>query len=124
MQLRTLHVYQADSVTAWNVRFLTASLAVQIIPDIDERLTLSHIGTPKSHARFLRRKRGTYGPRNLLTMAGALPKAVKPLENMYCCGDSVFPGVGTPAVAASGMWVANTIMPVQAHLEMMRDVKL
>ena len=85
---------------------------------------MSYIGTPKSHARFLHRKNGTYGPKNLLTMAGALPKAVKPLENMYCCGDSVFPGVGTPAVASSGMWVANTIMGVDEHLQMLDNVKL
>lgn len=97
---------------------------MQIIPDIDERLTLSFVGSPKSHARFLRRKHGTYGPKNLLTMAGALPRAVKPLENMYCCGDSVFPGVGTPAVAASGMWVANTIMPLRSHMHIMDDLKL
>lgn len=83
-----------------------------------------YVGTPQSHARFLRRQRGTYGPRNLLTMAGALPKAVKPLENMFCCGDSVFPGVGTPAVAASGMWVANTIMPVTDHEAILSELNM
>ena len=66
-----------------------ASAHVQLIPDIDDRLSRRFIGTPHSHARFLRRKNGTYGPKNLLTMAGALPQAVKPLNNMWCCGDSV-----------------------------------
>jgi phytoene dehydrogenase-like protein len=39
-----------------------------------------------------------------------------------CCGDSTFPGIGLPAVAASGMIVANTLAPVQKHLEMLKDI--
>lgn len=99
-------------------------LVRRIIPDIDERTVTSWVGTPKSHARFLRRAQGAYGPRNLLTMTGALPQAVMPLDNMYCCGDTVFPGVGTPAVAASGMWVANSLVSVPAHWEMLDAVGL
>lgn len=95
---------------------------VQIIPDIDSRVVVSAVGTPATHARFLRRKRGAYGPANLLTMSGALPQAVKPLANVFCCGDSVFPGAGTPAVAANGMWVANTLVPVAAHTKMLDDI--
>jgi phytoene dehydrogenase-like protein len=97
---------------------------LQIIPDIDDRVKLTCIGTPLSHARFLRRKCGTYGPANLLNLTGALPKAVQPLENVWCCGDSVFPGVGTPAVAANGMWVANTLIPVKRHMKMLEDLGL
>eukprot|EP00892_Ulva_mutabilis_P005480 jgi/Ulvmu1/3303/UM153_0015.1 len=94
----------------------------QIIPDIDGRVVMSSVGTPATHARFLRRKRGTYGPANLLTLTGALPQAVKPLGNVFCCGDSVFPGAGTPAVAANGMWVANTLVPVGTHTAMLDDI--
>lgn len=97
---------------------------MQIIPDIDERAKVTCVGTPLSHARFLRRKCGTYGPSNLLNLTGALPKAVQPLNNVWCCGDSVFPGVGTPAVAANGMWVANTLVPVQRHIQMLDDLGL
>jgi phytoene dehydrogenase-like protein len=94
-------------------------MCMQIIPDIDARVVVSCIGTPHTHARFLRRKCGTYGPANLLTLTGTLPTAVRPLDNVYCCGDSVFPGVGTPAVAASGMWVANTLTPLKDHLALL-----
>lgn len=43
------------------------------------------------------------------------PQAVLAMEGLYCCGDNTFPYVGTPAVAASGMWVANTLAPVWKH---------
>ncbi|MEQ9668816.1 hypothetical protein [Coleofasciculus sp. G2-EDA-02] len=45
-----------------------------------------------------------------------------PLPGLYCCGDSTFPGIGLPAVAASGMIAANTLAPVQKHLDMLRDI--
>ena len=83
---------------------------------------MTFTGTPLSHERFLFRRKGAYGPKNLLTMSGALPQAVKPLANMMCCGDSVFPGVGTPAVSASGMWVANTLMSVSQQSAMLDDL--
>jgi phytoene dehydrogenase-like protein len=41
-----------------------------------------------------------------------------------CCGDSTFPGIGLPAVAASGMIVANTLAPVGQHLAMLKDIGL
>lgn len=101
---------------------VTGERLLQIIPDIDDRVVVSAVGTPATHARFLRRARGAYGPANLLTMSGALPQAVKPLANVFCCGDSVFPGAGTPAVAANGMWVANTLVPVGTHSKMLDDI--
>jgi phytoene dehydrogenase-like protein len=39
-----------------------------------------------------------------------------------CCGDSTFPGIGLPAVAASGMMAANTIVSVQQHLQLLNDI--
>ncbi len=36
--------------------------------------------------------------------------------------DSTFPGIGLPAVAASGMIAANTLTPVQKHLEMLNNI--
>jgi phytoene dehydrogenase-like protein len=34
---------------------------------------------------------------------------------LLCCGDSTFPGIGVPAVAASGAIAANTLVPVWDH---------
>ncbi|OBQ34920.1 MAG: hypothetical protein AN487_16940 [Anabaena sp. CRKS33] len=48
---------------------------------------------------------------------GLFPGGNTPLSGLLCCGDSTFPGIGLPAVAASGMIVANTIAPVQKHLQ-------
>jgi len=49
------------------------------------------------------------------TAAVMQPEAVLAMKGLYCCGDNTFPYVGTPAVAASGMWVANTLAPVWSH---------
>jgi phytoene dehydrogenase-like protein len=43
------------------------------------------------------------------------PKPTLAMKGLYCCGDCTFPWIGTPAVAASGMWVANTLAPVWKH---------
>jgi phytoene dehydrogenase-like protein len=43
------------------------------------------------------------------------PKPTLAMKGLYCCGDCTFPWIGTPAVAAFGMWVANTIAPVWKH---------
>ncbi len=38
---------------------------------------------------------------------------------LLCCGDSTFPGIGVPAVAASGAIVANTLVPVWDHWKLL-----
>ena len=45
-----------------------------------------------------------------------------PIPKLLRCGDSVFPGVGVPAVAASGAIAASTLAPLPDHLKMMWDV--
>ncbi|CAL5329810.1 unnamed protein product [Camellia sinensis] len=62
------------------------------------------VGTPLTHRRFLRMNRGTYGPA------------------LYCCGDSTFPGIGVPAVAASGAIVANSLVSMSQHSELLDAV--
>jgi phytoene dehydrogenase-like protein len=95
----------------------------RIIPDIRSRCELTLVGTPLTHERFLRRHRGSYGP--AISAAQSLfPTGTTPLSRLYCCGDSTFPGIGLPAVAASGMIVANTIASVGQHLDMLRQVGL
>lgn len=94
-----------------------------LIPDIRARAVWHRVGTPVTHARYLRRHRGTYGPGNLLAM-DTMPKPVQPLPGMWCCGDSTFPGVGTPAAAASGMFVANSVASLADHWRAMDELQL
>jgi carotene isomerase len=89
----------------------------RIIPDIRSRCEVTLVGTPLTHERFLRRHRGSYGPA-IRAGEGFFPGPGTPLPGLLCCGDSTFPGIGLPAVAASGMIAANTIAPVQKHLKM------
>lgn len=92
----------------------------RIIPDICDRTEVNLVGTPLTHARFLRRHHGSYGPA-IMAGKGLFPGATTPLSGLLCCGDSTFPGIGLPAVAASGMMAANTIAPVQQHLQLLNE---
>jgi phytoene dehydrogenase-like protein len=87
----------------------------------DSRCEVTLIGTPLTHERFLRRDRGSYGPA-IQAGEGFFPGPGTPLPGLLCCGDSTFPGIGLPAVAASGMIAANTLAPVSKHLEMLEDI--
>ena len=90
----------------------------QIIPNIRDRSEVTLIGTPLTHQRFLRRYRGSYGPA-IAAGKGRFPGVKTPIAGLFCCGDSTFPGIGVPAVAASGMLVANTLAPVSEHLKLL-----
>ncbi|ELR98164.1 NAD(P)/FAD-dependent oxidoreductase [Gloeocapsa sp. PCC 73106] len=93
----------------------------KIIPDIRARCEVTLIGTPLTHARFLRRYRGSYGP-SLKAGKESFPGPYTPVSGLLCCGDSTFPGIGIPAVAASGMIAANSLAPVTKHLALLRDI--
>ncbi len=80
----------------------------KIIPDLKERIQLELIGTPLTHARFLRRYQGTYGPA-IAAGQGTFPGPFTPIQGLYRVGDSTMPGIGVPAVAASGILCANSI---------------
>ena len=41
---------------------------------------------------------------------------------LYQVGDSTAPGIGVPAVAASGMICANTIVPFSEHSALLQDM--
>lgn len=83
----------------------------KIIPDIRDRVKLKLVGTPLTHERYLRRSEGTYGP---AVRAGkeSFPGPATNIPGLLCCGDSTMPGIGVPAVAASGMIAANSLVPV------------
>jgi phytoene dehydrogenase-like protein len=93
----------------------------RIIPNIRERVEVDLTGTPLTHERFLRRHRGTYGPA-ISAKEGLFPGPQTPLKGLLCTGDSTFPGIGLPAVAASGMITANTLASVSQHRQMLKRV--
>jgi len=103
------------------------------IPDVRERVEFSIIGSPLAHEAFLRRDRGTYG---MAWAAGTgapqsgilsnflpfpFPDLKTPVDGLLRCGDSCFPGIGTPSAAASGVICANTMHPVDKHLDMLKE---
>lgn len=84
----------------------------KVIPDIQERVELELIGTPLTHAHYLRRYQGTYGPA-IAAGKGMFPSPQTPIKGLYRVGDSTMPGIGVPAVAASGILCANSLVNVQ-----------
>ena len=95
----------------------------RIIPDIRQRCELTLVGTPLTHARFLRRYQGSYGPA-IAAGDSFFPGPKTPLPGLLCCGDSTFPGIGLPAVAASGLICAHTLAPVNDQLDLLRQIQL
>lgn len=95
----------------------------RIIPDVRNRTEVSLVGTPLTHERFLRRYRGSYGPA-IAAGKALFPSPLTPVEGLLCCGDSTFPGIGLPAVAASGFITANTLVPVKQHRQLMQEIGL
>ena len=93
----------------------------RIIPDIRSRCEVTLVGTPLTHERFLRRHRGSYGPA-IAAGKGFFPGTKTSVEGLWCCGDSTFPGIGLPAVAASGMITANSLASVWQHLQLLQDL--
>lgn len=95
----------------------------QIIPDIRQRVEVTLVGTPLTHERFLRRYRGSYGPA-IAAGKALFPGPKTPLPGLLCCGDSTFPGIGLPAVAASGFIAANTLVSINRHRQLLQDIGL
>lgn len=93
------------------------------IPDVRSRAKITLVGTPLTHERFLRRDGGTYGP-FLKATDGQLPSQRTSCEGLFVCGDSTFPGIGMPAVAASGMIAAHSILSVGQHWRNLDKIKL
>lgn len=79
-----------------------------------EKCEVKLVGSPLTHQRFLRRNRGTYGPA-IEAGKASFPGPTTPISRLFCCGDSTFPGIGVPAVAASGAIVANSLVSVSQH---------
>ncbi|XGB41457.1 MAG: NAD(P)/FAD-dependent oxidoreductase [Nodosilinea sp. LVE1205-7] len=95
----------------------------RIIPDLRDRCEVTLVGTPLTHARFLGRHQGSYGPA-IAAGQGRFPGSKTPLPGLWCCGDSTFPGIGVPAVAVSGMVAANSLVSVSQHQELINQLSL
>ena len=82
-----------------------------ILPGLAGAIRHQEIGTPRTHRRFLGRMGGSYGPTPALRLPGLLPMPFNRtgLQNLYCVGDSCFPGQGLNAVAFSGFACAHRI---------------
>ncbi|MBE9050645.1 FAD-dependent oxidoreductase [Nostocales cyanobacterium LEGE 11386] len=94
----------------------------KVIPDIRERVELELIGTPLTHAHYLRRYQGTYGPA-IAAGKGMFPSTQTPIKGLYRVGDSTMPGIGVPAVAASGILCANSLVNLQQMGELLDGLK-
>jgi carotene isomerase len=115
-----VHAYTLESAAGWvkdadyaarkrqRSEILYTALR-RVIPDIRDRVVLELIGTPLTHARFLRRYHGTYGP-GIAAGQGMFPSCRMPIRGLYRVGDSTTPGIGVPAVAASGILCANALV--------------
>ena len=117
---RTSAEYKAKKAEAAEVLWQAVE---KQIPDVRERAKIQLIGTPLTHERFLRRDGGTYGP-FLRATDGQLPGQRTSCDGFLVCGDSTFPGIGMPAVAASGMIAAHTVLSVAQHWENLNKIRL
>lgn len=101
----------------------TVAFCMQAIPDIRQRAELELVGTPLTHARYLRRYKGSYGPA-ISAARGSFPRATTPIPGLLGCGDSYAPGIGVPAAAASGLIAANSLVPLPSHLKLLREMEV
>jgi prolycopene isomerase len=82
-----------------------------ILPGLSQNLDYQEVGTPRTHRRFLGRIDGTYGAIPRFKLPGLLPMPFNrtSLTDLYCVGDSTFPGQGLNAVAFSGFACAHLV---------------
>lgn len=82
-----------------------------LFPNLNAGIDHLEIGTARTHRRFLNRADGTYGPIPARKLPGLLtmPFNRTAIPNLYCVGDSTFPGQGLNAVAFSGFACGHRI---------------
>ena len=119
-----IHAFTPSSIKEWEnlsrkeylekkenyFSFLVEKIS-KIIPNLDKNIDHKEIGTPKTHRKFLGRYEGSYGPIPTKKLLGLLPMPFNTtkIKNLYCVGDSCFPGQGLNAVAFSGYACAHKI---------------
>ena len=87
-------------------------------PDARKSAVVEQIASPITHARFLRRHEGNYGPAIAAGSGVEFPTVTTPLPGYYRCGDSTTAGIGVPAVASSGAQCANALLNVFEQLKL------
>ena len=119
-----IHAFTPSSIDEWEnlsrtdylkkkenyFSFLVEKIS-KIIPNLEKNIDHKEIGTPRTHKKFLGRYEGSYGPipkRKLLGLV-PMPFNTTKIKNLYCVGDSCFPGQGLNAVAFSGYACAHKI---------------
>lgn len=85
------------------------------VAELKRRAEATLIGTPHTHKKYLRRAFGSYGPAIRAGEATFEFGGSTPLPGLLMASDSVFPGIGLPAVAAAGAIAANTLVSVEEH---------
>ena len=95
----------------------------KFIPDIDERIDLKMLGTPITHKKFTNTHCGSYGPA-LSAAKGLFPGCITPVKNLFSCGASTFPGIGIPAVSASGAYAAEKIIGKKEFKTLLKKINL
>ena len=95
----------------------------KIIPDIEERIELKLLGTPLTHKKYTRTFCGSYGPA-LSAAQGLFPGCMTPVKNLLACGASTFPGIGIPAVSASGAYAAEKIIGKKEYKNLLKMIKI
>ena len=93
----------------------------KIIPDIDNRIELKMLGTPLTHQKFTNTYCGSYGPA-ISANKSLFPGHKTPFKNIFSCGASTFPGIGIPAVAASGAYAAESILGKKFFKEIINGI--
>ncbi len=95
----------------------------KIIPDIESRIEIKLLGTPLTHQKFTNTYCGSYGPA-LSAAQGLFPGCKTPVKNLLTCGASTFPGIGIPAVSASGAYAAEKIMGKKEYKNLLKIIDL
>ena len=93
----------------------------KLIPDLDKRIEIKLLGTPLTHQKYTNTYCGSYGPA-ISANKNLFPGCRTPLKNLFLCGASSFPGIGIPAVAASGAYAAEAIMGKKRYKELISQI--
>lgn len=88
------------------------------------RIRVALEGSPLTHERYLRRHRGTYGPEVMAGTGDAFTGGSTGVAGLWAVGDSCFPGIGVPAVAASALLTVGGVVGRKGVQRMLQDLKL
>jgi len=103
---------------------LRAAVA-RAVPNYGGRLEFELVGTPLTHARYLNRHQGTYGPAWSPGAGQTFPgSGALGVPGLLLASDSAFPGIGVPAVAAAGAVAASTIAGLGPHWALLGELGL